>query len=166
MATGSLPLFPFLGVQEGYEVEPAQMWLREDLDGGFSRRRLHIVGGTSRVTVNFLLIGFELQVFKAFYRKTLAEGSKPFRISLIVDLPVLSVYDATFVASPRLRNLQGNIAVQACELEVVLDPIDADADQAVLDWYANLGAKAPNLLVQLDDLVNQQMPNALRIGQS
>lgn len=155
MATESLPLFPFIGISQSYGVDPAEMFQREELDGGFSRKRLHIVGGASVVTVRFLLQGFEVQVFREFYRYRLAEGALPFRASLILDGPELEVYDATFTKPWRLVDLPGHaLHMIATEMEVIPDPVVSDTAVAVLDWYDELGAQAPQLLAALDDLVN------------
>lgn len=159
MATESLPLFPFVALQDGYGTRPHQPWIIEELDGGFSRSRLHVPRGVTKVNTQFLLSDFEVQAFESWYWTMLKEGSLPFRIALLMNESGLTIHDAKFLKPPELTDVNGTNQIRRAQLEAKPEPRNASNDELVIYWYEQMGSQAKRIMETIHQFANHGWPD-------
>jgi hypothetical protein len=88
-----------------YNVSFGNELVSVTLDGGLPRIRRDIAGACHTVTCSWLLDATAYNTLLTFYNTTVAKGSLPFLIDLIIDTASLVEYTAMFV--PKSFSLSG-----------------------------------------------------------
>jgi len=155
-----LPKLNLTPAQDGYSVtDPDDAVLRAKVSAGPSRTRLDMLGATSTVAVAFHLTDAEYQYWRAFFRGVIGYGSQPFLMDLLMDQPDVTEHEVKIVpGSTRLTGQRGLLYVVVATLEVKPNTEDADMDAAIAMLYAEYGEDAPNILADLEKLVNVDLP--------
>lgn len=152
--------------QAGYSAKPGLEVLSAQLDGGAPRYRRDVIGATARVTLQWTLVASALQYLQAFYRTGVSRGADWFLIDLILDGAAMAEYQAHFVpGSFEIKSRQGRGFVVGAELDVVPCAADEAFDEAIIGLFEAGGygrAGMPDLLEQLGELVNENLPDYLR----
>lgn len=150
--------------QAGYTVEDGVEVLRAQLDGGAARYRRDIIGASRIVNVQWTFSQEGYLYFRAFYRTSTAQGSKPFLIDLVLDDVELTEHEAYFIpGSVRLNNVSGHRHVVAAQLEVTPTDPDASYDEALVMIYTEYGVQgAQSLLLGLEHLVEIDFGGSLQ----
>lgn len=121
-----------------YAIEFPDNVLSTKLDGGASRYRRDIVGGSHVIPVTFRLNPEDFNYLLAFYREEAKEGAEPFTIDLFVKEAGLTTCTAHFVKNTfKLSEQSGLTYVVTAQLEVELpyDPDQSDDDSDLIDAY-------------------------------
>lgn len=154
----SLPKFPLRPQSASYSVASADTVIGSQLNGGASRTRIDVIGGTQLVNVTFKCTPIKHKVLEAFYNTVANNGSLYFAIDLVLDSPDCKTYKAKFVPnSKNLDNRQHTISFYSAQLEVYPLKPDADFDNSIVTLYnENDGSERDMLLTvdYLEQLVN------------
>jgi hypothetical protein len=106
-------------VRDGYNFAPAYNTIEVKLDGGRSRKRLDILGGTHMVSAQWILTQAQYSRFMGFFRSTLANGTLPFLVDLLTDTAVVMPHIARCVGYlPKLTQQRGQAYWVTADLEV------------------------------------------------
>lgn len=155
-----LPKLSLSPDQAGYTTADADdAVLRAKVSAGPARQRLDMLGAPSMVGVGFSLNRNQFQYWRSFFRTTIAEGSLPFLIDLILDQPDPVEHEARIIpGSVRLSALSGLRYSVAVTMEV--KPVGQDSDfDATLVWlYEAYGDDISLTLAALAALVNEHLP--------
>jgi hypothetical protein len=158
----TLPKLNLLPAQDSYSMDDADdAVLRAKVSAGPSRTRLDMLGATASVNATLQLDPGEYQYWRAFFRTTIAEGSLPFTMGLLLDYPDVVDHEVKLAAAPRLSGQRGLLYVVQLRLEVKPMPQDEDSDGAIAMLYEEYGDTAYAMLVDLEHLVNVDLPAAM-----
>ena len=147
-------------VQASYTFAHGQETLRVRLDGGASRFRRDILGSSSILNVRWQANSTDYQFLQAFYRSVSKNGSLPFLIDLVIDYSQLREYRAYFIpGSFRLASQAGHTYNVSAQLEVLAIDRDEDYDEAFIAAYEAHGRQASNTGQELEDFVNEFLPD-------
>lgn len=153
--------------RSAYAVAPAVgETLRTQLEGGMGRYRRGLLNPSRTVTVTWKAEGAEYDYLAAFYATVVAEGSRFFRIDLVIDTIEPVEHEAAFIPdSWSISGIRGNTITVTAQLEARPKIRDYDADSLLLalveeyglvDWMVNA-----ELFIEIgEDLWPLQNPTA------
>lgn len=154
-----LPKLLIVPARDGYSADDADdAVLRAKVSAGPARTRLDMLGAVSDVAATLHLDPGEYQYWRAFFRGPIAEGSLPFLMDLLLDLPELTEHEVKLASAPRLSGQRGLLHVVQLRLEVKPLSADPDADAAVVMLFTFYGEGAGDILASLAHLVNVDLP--------
>lgn len=156
----ALPKLYLLVPQEGYSLDDGDAVLRAKVSSGPSRMRLDMLDAPMAVAVALVLEPQEFNYWRAFHRTTIARGSLPFLMDLMIDSPDVAEYQVQIVPGSVKTGVQGTAHLVQMELEVSMSetPPTADYDTAIVMLQGLYGARAPNVLLSLEKLANHDLP--------
>lgn len=119
-----------------YDVSRNPEVLAVQLDGGASKMRRDILGASFLVNVVWILNPTQYNYINAFYRTSVAHGSVPFNIDLILDNITLTQYVVRFIPNSfKLTSQRGLAYTVSATLEVESVADNATADNVIIDAY-------------------------------
>jgi hypothetical protein len=151
----TLPKLLVTPEESNYTFEDGQEVVRVELEGGAGRYRRDVIGAASLVRCRWLLSQEQYFYLRAFYRSTVLNGSLPFLIDLLLDIPTLTEHTAYFKNEPRLNRVQGHMHQVQADLEVEPVALDSDYYDAVVMLFEE-GVES-GLFATLEELVNVSM---------
>ncbi len=121
------PLFPATVIppsQSGYRVKKPTNFIQVELEGGEARTRRDKIGGTYTVQLQWELETDHYTTVSGFFRDRLQEGTRIFRIPLVIDVPKKVEYRARLLGEvEELTDQEGLLYVVRATLEVIPNPI-------------------------------------------
>lgn len=155
-----LPKLQLLPAREGYSfADDSGAVIRAKVSAGPSFQRLDMIGGPAEVNVTFRMTGAEYDYWRAFHRSTIAVGSEPFLLDLILDQSTLTEHQVKIIpGSLRMGGVSGDRHVVEMRLEAQLADSDPDYDAALVMMFELYGADGSDVLDLLAVLVNDLLP--------
>jgi len=116
----------YLPERSSYSYKNNSHVLTAELEGGLSRSRVDIVGGSSRIDCTWNLDNNEFQYFMAFYNSRTKRGANFFLMDLILDRPIAEEFVVKFVPDTLVSSSPSELAFTiAASLEVLPNEQDA-----------------------------------------
>lgn len=117
------PFLQYAPVRDSYTLTPAYNVVETKLDGGRSRKRQDILGGTHIITPTWILNRGEYTRFMGFFRENILNSSRQFRMNLLTDFAyVMPHVCTTSGGAPKLVQQSGDAYFVSCVLEVTPNP--------------------------------------------
>lgn len=147
-------------LQAGYSANIGNGVIAQVLDGGAPRFRRALKGTVHSGNVSWTLNANGYQYLMAFYRVWARNPNQPFLIDLCIDNGVVEPYEAFFDGSPSLTAKNGNLFSVSATL-IVKPLVSNDAMDDLIVGVANQGVSFIELTQPLEELVNEDLPNAI-----
>lgn len=147
-------------LQAGYSANIGNGVIAQVLDGGAPRFRRALKGTVHSGNVSWAVNASGYQYLMAFYRVWARNPNQPFLIDLCIDNGVVEPYEAFFDGGPSLTGKNGNLLSVSATLIVKPLATNDDLDD-VLVAVANQGVSFVELTQPLEELVNEDLPNAI-----
>ena len=141
--------------QSGYTVNFGSDVINQELDGGVGRYRRDIRRQSHLVNVSWVVKLKGYQYLTAFYRVWMRNPSQPFLAKLIID-DELKDYECSFKGAIQLNSKDGPVYRVSAQLEVKTLIADDAFDDALIAT-----GESTDIFEPLEELVNEDMPNAL-----
>lgn len=147
-------------LQAGYSANIGNGVIAQVLDGGAPRFRRALKGTVHSGNVSWTVNANGYQYLMAFYRVWARNPNQPFLIDLCVDNGVVEPYEAFFDGSPSLTEKNGNLFSVSATL--IVKPLSTSDDMDdLLVGVGNEGGSFVDLMQPLEELVNEDLPNAI-----
>lgn len=146
--------------QQGYSVQLGNGVIGQQLDGGAPRYRKDIKNASHTVNVNWVVDETDYQYLMAFYAVWADNPSMPFVVKLIIDEPILSEYNCSFILPINLDNKNGNAYTVSSQLSVKAKPRNKAMDELIVG-VRDSGGDLTELVNPLEKLANEDLPDAL-----
>lgn len=117
---------PYKPERSSYVYDHRSHVIAVDLEGGLSKSRKDIDGGSSFVSCTWYLKPDEFEYFTAFYNAIAGDGSKSFKANLILDKPYTQLFDCKFVPDS-LKSVSPSALLYTVSAELEVTPIKDDA---------------------------------------
>jgi hypothetical protein len=157
-AVGGLPVMALTPSMNGYGVRRGATVIRTQPGLGPSAIREDRYNTVSIVSAGWNVGPADFNYLNAFYFTATAEGALPFLIEAVADHPDARQLKARFVpGSFATRGVSGLTYSISANVEIV-PVLSPDYDAGALAAYADLGGDWPDSLVDLERLVNIDMP--------
>jgi hypothetical protein len=154
----TLPKLQLEPAQDGYSADDGPAVLSAQPSKGPMRLRLDQPNAPPVVNVTFRLNPVQFAYWRAFLRTTIAKGSLPFTIDLLIDSPIPQEYEARIIpGSVRLAGVDGMRHIVQATLEVRDVPGDIGYDETLVWLFDAYGEGASDILNLLAKLVNEDM---------
>ncbi len=122
-------------VSDSYSFTPAYNVIEVKLDGGRSRKRVDILGGSHTINPMWILRASEYTKLMGFFRDEAAQGTSPFLVDLVSDVGIVMPHVCRCVGGlPRLTRQRGDAYWVEATLEV--DPTPTYTGTAI---FTNAG---------------------------
>ena len=122
--------------KSSYKFIQSDNILRVELEGGFSRSRLDLVGGTKQVDALWTLDKLNYEYFTAFYIAGVSGGADWFYIDLVLNSKDVETVSAKFVeGSVNLSYFGGFIYQIEATLEVIENAHSDSSQQFIIDHF-------------------------------
>lgn len=147
--------------QSGYGVKYASGIINQKLDGGASRQRADVLGGSNTVSVSWVVNFAQFQYLQAFYRIQVSKAGTPFLADLIIDNGQVEEYQCFIVPNSWTFGSTKGLSINvSATLEVFAKTADLEFDQTVIDTYD--GDNDPSeVFILLGKLANEDLPDNL-----
>ena len=154
----ALPKLQLPPAQAGYGVAPGVTFKQAQLGGGRSRFRLDQANAPAVASVQWVLGPVQWQYLQAFVRTTIVRGALPFLCDMIFDDHLVQEYEVHLMpGSFGLSGVQGMRYTAKAQVEVVLQPVNARRDAAIVSAYNNYGEGGAAVFERLARLVNEHL---------
>lgn len=121
------PLFPSTVIppnQQSYRVQKPTQFVQTELEGGASRTRQDRIGEPYRVDCTWSCTPKQYVTISGFFRDRIQNGTRVFRIPLLIDVPALVNYRARLLGkAEELSSNQGLLHTVSATLEVLPNPM-------------------------------------------
>lgn len=121
------PLFPSSIIppsQQGYSVQKGTNFIQSKLETGASRTRQDFGGACHIVEATFECTQKQYTTISGFIRDRLQDGTRIFRIPLLIDVPQLVNYQARLLdKNEKLSQVRGLLKTVTMTLEVLPNPV-------------------------------------------
>lgn len=126
--------------QASYSVTDGVEVIRTELSGGRSRYRKDILGSTSQVNVSWTVNSRQFDYLRAFYKTVTYEGSRWFKIDLILDEPYPVEHEAMFIpGSISLSEQKYGLSTMTAQLDVIPIARDYSTDSLYIATVEEFG---------------------------
>lgn len=147
-------------LQAGYSANIGNGVIAQVLDGGAPRFRRALKGTVHGSNVSWVVNASGYQYLMAFYRVWARNPNQPFLIDLCIDNGIVEPYEAFFDGAPSLTEKKGKILTVSATL--IVKPLEtSDELDDLLVNVGNEGASFIELTQPLEELVNEDLPNAV-----
>lgn len=148
-------------LQAGYSANIGNGVIAQVLDGGAPRFRRALKGTVHSGNVSWTVNATGYQYLMAFYRVWARNPNQPFLIDLCIDNGVVEPYEAFFDGSPSLTEKRGKTFMVSATL-IVKPLATSDEVDDLLVSVGNTGGSFADLVQPLEELVNEDLPDAMR----
>jgi len=154
--TANLLKLPYRPLKGSYAYDNSSHIVSTQLDGGQSKGRLDVIGGTSIVNVEWFLRPAEFQFFMAFYNTVAGKGSRKFKTDLILDKPYIQEFICKFVPDS-LQVREPSALSYRITANFEVSPIDDSAYDFAFVLYTLDPVGTDNLLDSIGTFVNSDL---------
>lgn len=150
----------YCSTQKGYSAQVGDGVIAQELDGGAPRYRRAVRGTYHAASVEWVVQEAGFQYLMAFYRVWARNPSQPFLARLCIDNAPVENYQCHFDGAPTLDSKQANVFTVSASLRVKPLSISSAMDDLIVGT-ANGGDDLASLVNPLEELVNEDLPDAL-----
>lgn len=124
MATPEFPSTVIPPSQQGYEVQKPTGFVQSELEGGPARSRMDSIGMPYIVQATWECTKKQYVTISGFLRDRLQNGTRIFRLPLVIDVPTLIPYQCRLLSkAEKLSSIRGLLYTVTAQLEVLPNPI-------------------------------------------
>lgn len=150
----------YCSTQTGYSAQVGDGVIAQELDGGAPRYRRAVRGTYHSASVEWVVREVGFQYLMAFYRVWTRNPSQPFLAQLCIDNAPVENYQCHFDGAPSINSKQADVFTVSASLRVKPLTVNSEMDDLIVGTV-DYGEDLASLVNPLEELVNEDLPNAL-----